>query len=328
MRTSSVLAVSAAALAAALAALTPLPAATAAHAAAPWPADGHPRAAEWSAHLRTPAHAAEVARIQRHFDSVLVELEARDVGALAPQARANRRALIGTLRAYRDRGAFPHNYDFAGQAVPYFVDQETGILCAVAHLLERTGRRDLVDRVAAADNNVWVPALAGDAEFAAWLHAHGLTLAEAARIQVPYVGDGPPEVTVVESRRSGPLSVGASVAGGTALAAALWNATGNAQGGSRLGNVLGFTSGVAAVGLGAAGLGDDGVSPALAAANVAVGAASVWLSTRAFRRHGHHQRVAAEQRANERREAPRASIAPVLPVGGESGAGLAVTVRF
>ena len=70
------------------------------------------------------------------------------------------------------------------------------------------------------------------------------------------------------------------------------------------------------------------MSPALGAANVAVGAASAWLATRGLLRH---RRLAAERReATQRRtvdEAPRATVSPMLPVGGE-GAGVAVSVRF
>lgn len=277
--------------------------------------------------LAAAARAVEVARIRAHFDSVLVELAARDLARLTSEQRGRRLAALATLRAYRDRGVFPRNHDFPGQAVPYFVDRETGTLCAVAHLLAAGGRRDIVDRVARTDNNVWVASLAGDTAFTAWLDANGLTLVEAARIQVPYVDDGVEAAT--QSITRSPVSLGATVAGTASLATALWNATGNAQGASRVGNVLGFTSGMAAMGLGAAGLADDRVSPALAAANVAAGMVSVWLSSRSFGRHAHHQRVAAEQRAkSSEREAPRASVAPLLPVSGESGAGVAVTVRF
>ncbi len=60
------------------------------------------------------AQAKEVARIQAHFDGVLVELETRDV-----------RALLTTC-------------------------------CAVAILLDKTGRGDIVERVRAANNNVLV----------------------------------------------------------------------------------------------------------------------------------------------------------------------------
>lgn len=132
-----------------------------------------------------PGRAAEVARIRAHFDSVERELLARDVSALPAAARARRAEQIRVLAAYRERGVFPRNHDFPDLLVPYFVDQH-GVLCAVAHLLATSGRRDVVDRVAAADNNVWVPLLAGDTAFTAWLDAQGLTLAEAARIQMPY----------------------------------------------------------------------------------------------------------------------------------------------
>jgi hypothetical protein len=140
---------------------------------------------------RTGAERAEVQRIRVHFDSVLAELPGRDLSGLTPVQRRKRAVLVTTLQAYRDRGVFPHNYDFPGRAVPYFVDRRTGTLCAVAHLLESTGRRDIVDRVARSDNNVWVPQLARDTAFTAWLDANGLTLAEAARIQVPYVAPAP-----------------------------------------------------------------------------------------------------------------------------------------
>ena len=45
----------------------------------------------------------------------------RDMAALTNEQRARRASLLETLRVYRDRGAFPQNYDFPGQAVPYFV---------------------------------------------------------------------------------------------------------------------------------------------------------------------------------------------------------------
>ena len=110
-------------------------------------------------------HRAEVQRIQAHFDSVLSELRARDVDGLTAKQLSERSNLIGVLATYRDRGVFPHNRDFGSQAIPYFIDRPTGILCAVAHLLESTGRRDIVDAVAAMDNNVWVNGLAGNRDF-------------------------------------------------------------------------------------------------------------------------------------------------------------------
>ena len=267
------------------------------------------------------ARAAEVRRIRAHFDSVLAELPARDVSRLTAEQRARRVALLDTLRAYRDRGEFPHNYDFPGQAVPYFVDRETGTLCAVAHLMAASGRRDLVDRVARANNNVWVPELAADSAFTGWLDASGLTLAEAARIQVPYVIDDP--APTISSNRA--YAAGSVVAGGAALGAAIWNARANVRGGSRIGNALGVTAGVAALGLGVAGIGQEGSnSRALGVANVAAGAASLWLSTRGIMRHRHD--VAARARAATL--AQRAAITPLLPTSRERGAGVAVALTF
>ena len=261
-----------------------------------------------AAHRASPEHRAEVGRIRAHFDSVLAELDARDVGTLDAGRRSRRAALVATLRAYRDRGVFPHNHDFGRTPTPYFVDPETGVRCAVAHLLEASGRGDVVRRVAERDNNVWVPQLAGDSAFTGWLDESGLTLAEAARIQVPYVEEPPP----ASPSRGGSLSA--------ASAASL--------GGHRLGTALGLAAGATAIGLGSAGLAEGRVSPALGAANVAVGAASAWLATRGLLRH---RRLAAERReATQRRtvdEAPRTTVSPMLPVGGE-GAGVAVSVRF
>jgi hypothetical protein len=134
----------------------------------------------------------ERVRIQAHFDSVLRALPTRDLSALNPSQRANRAALIRTLRAYRDAGRFPHNYDRAG-VVPTFIDPRTDVRCAVGHLVESTGRGDIVRRVAAGDNHVYVVQLSADTAFRHWLTDNGLTLAEAAWIQMPYMR-GPIEV--------------------------------------------------------------------------------------------------------------------------------------
>ncbi len=134
-----------------------------------------------------PSDDAAGDHVRRHLDSVLVELRANQVERSNDVRQARRARLLDELGAYRNRGAFPHNYDFPGQLVPYFRDRETGALCAVGALLAFTGRSDIVDRVASQDNNVRVAALAGDTAFRRWLDDNGLTLAEAARIQVAYV---------------------------------------------------------------------------------------------------------------------------------------------
>lgn len=132
-------------------------------------------------------------RIQTHFDSALVGLRSRDVRVLSWTQQANRASLVRTLEAYRDRGAFPHNYDVPDRAVPSFVDTKTGVRCAVGHLMESTGRMDMVARIARANLHVYAIDLAADTAVASWLEANGLTAAEAAGIQPKYQPvDDPP----------------------------------------------------------------------------------------------------------------------------------------
>ena len=264
----------------------------------------------------TSTASAEVLRIQAHFDSVLVELNARDVSQLTAEQRANRSALIRTLAAYRTRAAFPINYDF-DTPTPYFVDRGTGVLCAVAHLMEQTGRRDIVDRVAAANNNVWVSQLAGDAEFEGWLTRQGITLAEAARIQVPYIGE-PILEQPAPARQS--LLLPAAGAGLAATASAM-NLLSNRDGHGRIRNVAGLASGVVSLGYGAALLADPSADRGMAVANLATGAFSAIISGRGIMRH--RQQVAAQREA----ERARVAMAPIVPVAG-SGTGVSLNVRF
>jgi hypothetical protein len=126
----------------------------------------------------------DVARIQIHLAEVEAELRTVDTSELSADQRARREAVIDELARYRTRGAFPRNLDFA-ERTPYFID-DRGVRCAMAHLIEMFGGAPLVERVARTANNAYVRELADDAELAAWLSAHGITLAEAARIQPTY----------------------------------------------------------------------------------------------------------------------------------------------
>lgn len=255
----------------------------------------------------------EVERIQRHFDGAIDQLTRRDVSSLTAQQRARRAALIDELARYRDRGAFPRNYDFPGEAVPYFVDRKTGVRCAVAHLLEFTGRADIVARVAATDNNVWVPELGEDAPFLGWLDEQGLTLAEAARIQVPYVEEPAPSL-FMEAGLNRPttqlLALGATV--GTTLLGRLTPTDRN----QRIIGVLGLTAGAVAVAasMGAAQAEDMG---ALAVSNLVAGSVGMYLGGRSLRRGVVLHRAAR-----------RTQVAPMLPLSSQSGAGLAVSIAF
>ena len=274
----------------------------------------------------TPAgRTVEVARIRAHFDSVLSELPAHRTAHLSASQRGERARLLATLRAYRDAGAFPHNYDFPDAPTPYFVDRKTGVLCAVAHLLEASGRRDIVDRVAAMDNNVWVPALAGDTAFTGWLNRSGLTLDEAARIQVPYMGGGPnPDVNGVVK---GPpaYSVGSAIALGGALASSAWMTLGNADGHRKWSNVAGVVSSVVSLGVGLGAATDARAPRAFAPVTLAASGLTGWLATRGMLRHS---RYSAAKRTARASGLTNPTLSPILPVPGGSGAGLSVRMTF
>ena len=268
------------------------------------------------------ADARQIARIRAHFDSVLTELAASAAAdSLAAPARLRRAELLETLRAYRDRGAFPHNYDFPGQAVPYFVDRRTGVLCAVAHLLASTGRRDIGDRVAIADNNVWVAELAGDTAFTRWLAHNGLTLVEAARIQVPYMQ---PETPAQQARNNAFLVV-APVAVGSALVTTALNAFGNADGHQRATRVVGIASGAASLALGAMLVTRSEVPSSVGIATAGIGSLSLALAGRATHRH---RSFVARQRELERVRRVEAAVAPMIDAQDGGRAGMMLSVRY
>ena len=265
----------------------------------------------------SPAETSEVRRIRAHFDSVVVELRSRDLSDLSAVQRGNRAAAIETLMRYRDRGVFPHNYDFPAQAMPYFVDRKTGTLCAVAHLLESTGRRDIVDRVSRMNNNVWVAQLAADSSLGGWLETNGLTLAEAARIQVPYMD---PRQTEEVRALDNPRRTWTQAMVAPAAAMTVVNLLSNTDGHGRIRNALGFASGALAASFGAVTLADSRTPKSISTTNVAVGASSMALATWSFLKN--RQLVAAKLEAERARVAISPTVAP------KDGAGVAVTIRF
>src|SRR6266498_3064149 len=131
--------------------------------------------------------AAEGRRIRVRLSGVERELRWKDVSALPPAQRAARARSLDILHAYWTRGVFPKNTDFPGQRLPYFVDRY-GTRCAMAHLIEQSGRGDLVARVATAKNNARIRELKNNPELVRWLEENGITAAEAARIQPEYYG--------------------------------------------------------------------------------------------------------------------------------------------
>ena len=272
------------------------------------------------------ARAIEVQRIRAHFDSVLAELPTHDVLSLSPAQWSRRTLLLTTLHAYRNAGNFPHNYDFADRPTPYFVDRKTGVLCAVAHLLESTGRRDIVDRVAAANNNVYVAELSGDSAFTSWLDRTGLTLAEAARIQIPYMNELMPDVVAPTASNRAAYSIGSAIAIGGSVAASLWTTRGNGDGHRRFSNFTGLAASAASLGLAATALGDRTAPRAVAPLSLLAGGVTAYLSTRGLMRHKSYR--AAQRDAAQQPRVGRATVTPILPIAGQSGAGVAMRLTF
>jgi hypothetical protein len=259
--------------------------------------------------------------VRRHLDSVLVELRSNQVPG-ASDARVVRRArLIEELADYRNRGVYPHNYDFREQFVPYFRDRKTGALCAVGDLLAFTGRQDIVDRVVRLDDNVRVAQLAGDTAFRTWLDENGLTLAEAARIQVVYAYSPTP------AQMAGTVAVGlgASVGMLASLSTTLANATLNRDGNSKKTTIWGLASSGVTLAAGVALLHSPDLPHRWGTMTTTVGAAGVAMSSISWRNHSAFERDAA------RRNAASVALAPTLDLGGGNQAprvGGELSIRF
>lgn len=133
--------------------------------------------------LATPT--TEIARLDVHFAAVLTELRAHPPRRLSRAGRRARSRNLDQLADYRRRALFPRNCRWPGRQVPYFVD-DAGTHCAMAHVIEQSGERDLVQHVARERNHARVRDLLDLPQLVAWLDANGLTAAEAARIQPAY----------------------------------------------------------------------------------------------------------------------------------------------
>lgn len=131
---------------------------------------------------------ADRLRIRDHLERVEAELLAADVSHLTAEQRAARARNVERLRAYRERGEFPHGY--AGQPgarVPTFIDAD-GRACAMGWLVIDSGYADVAEAIARDQNHARVPEIVHPA-LEGWLAANGMTLAEATRVQPSYCFD-------------------------------------------------------------------------------------------------------------------------------------------
>lgn len=262
------------------------------------------------------------ARIAAHLARVEAELRASDIAHLNAAQQAARRRNLDILREYRLHGVFPINHDFPGQRQPYFVD-DYGTPCAMAYLIARSGRLDIVDRVARTKNNALIAELASDPELVAWLDSAGLSADEAGRIQPKYDHQPPSEPD--PNAASTAYGLATVAATGFNLATTLWNAQGWSEP-SRTAGALGIAGGALSLGLGAAHIGGAGQSQSLAAWNVAVGLVASTLGVRA---------VLAGPRPSPERAASgdlayprRASLEAAPTFSADGGAGMAFRLSF
>jgi hypothetical protein len=215
--------------------------------------------------LEASARTREVGRLRAHFDSVDAELRDRNVLDLTPSRRMSRATLIGWLREYRDAGEFPRNDRFPDRLVPFFRDSD-GVLCAMAYLIDRSGRADIVDRVASTRNNGYIAELADDPALRAWLDSVGLSVSEAARIQPTYGGD-----IIEDDDVSATYAVTSIVASGASLATVALNLISPTAPTGTAGIIAGGVGMLA----GAVNIGESGGTQTVAAANMIVGSAAI-----------------------------------------------------
>src|SRR5262249_23241909 len=145
----------------------------------------------WNRPLRVDE---EIARVRRHLSRAERLATAHDVSGLTSEQQVARARNLALLEGYRRAGLFPHNHAFPARMVPCFRDPH-GTPCAMAYLIDRSGRHDIVQAVADHLNYATVFQMAGDRVMGpvllAWLRDQGLTLQEAQTIQPRYPGDPP-----------------------------------------------------------------------------------------------------------------------------------------
>ena len=221
-----------------------------------------------------PPAADEAARVTVHLDRALRFLHTYRPDGLSRDQAARRNALIGALIDYRNRAVFPHNHGPEPLAL-YFVDAH-GTPCALASLIIASGHPGIVEAVRARMNDAWVYEIVEDPTLgpvlADWLDAHGLTVADAATIQVPgYTLQGERE-----------LQTGYVIASGASLGLSAATTTINLvnfRSGSRLPAWLGLASGAASISLGIGVVNDPGPAQTVAIADVVGGVLAVATST-------------------------------------------------
>ena len=277
---------------------------------------------EWGARIVSERdQEVEHARIAAHLERVEAELRAADVTPLPLVRRLARARNLDQLRAYRERGVFPHNHVALDHRTPVFVD-EHGTQCAVGYLIAQSGRSDLTRRIARTRNLATVAQLADDAELKRWLVEAGLSPVEAAMIQPSY---GPDYYSSESDVDAYPIAtiIATGINGGLFA----WNLTTAPD--ARLPGVLATTCGIAQAGLGlVASAVNDGqeVETAQIVANVVVGTATLVLGMWNLHRNAGTQQPQPNGVAAA--AAPKRSAWSVSPWWRGADAGARVALRY
>ena len=145
----------------------------------------------------------------------------------------------------------------------------------MAYLIDRSGRSDIVAKVASTRNNAYIRQLATDPGLIAWLDSAGLSVAEAARIQPTYGGFPPDEPPVRDRDRvRSNVALAAIGLGGASLAATTLNVVEP----SYISGFLGLVAGGASVITGASYRDENRGTDRVATAMIALGAVSLGSS--------------------------------------------------
>ena len=134
-------------------------------------------------------------RLKIHFIKTENFLQKRKLPNLTPQQFHERGNNIERLKLYEKQGKFPINTDYPNQKLPHIKDRY-GTYCALAYLIHKSGRDDLVDTLFNEDNNIYVHDVS-KGPLINWLDKNGLTKTEAARIQPTYGNYEDPTTTAL-----------------------------------------------------------------------------------------------------------------------------------
>jgi hypothetical protein len=142
----------------------------------------------------------------------------------------------------------------------------------MAYLIDRSGRRDIVDKVAASRNNAYIRELADDPALVAWLDSSGLSVAEAARIQPAYNGDpGFPVDDEIDDEVDDDVALAAVGLSSVSLATAAINVVKPGY----FSGFAGILAGTASIIAGANWLDENDGTDKIGTATIAIGAASL-----------------------------------------------------